>query len=101
MIPAELVDTVRKESDAADGGLQARLERAAKTLAVLKGLGYAGAYISGITSDEQVAQLLHRAHELEGDWQRSASDLQFGERDGFYLDTPALNASAAAGTTTA
>jgi methylenetetrahydrofolate reductase (NADPH) len=100
MIPPELVDAVRKESDAADGGLQARLERAAKTLVVLKGLGYAGAYISGTTSDEQVAQVLHRARELD-DWQRCAADLQFGERGGFYLDTPALKASAAAGTTTA
>ena len=43
----ELVDAVRKESQAPDGGLEARLERAAQTVAVLKGLGYAGAYIGG------------------------------------------------------
>ena len=46
--------SLRKESDAADGGLQARLERAARTLAVLKGLGYAGAYITGTHAADHV-----------------------------------------------
>ena len=43
----ELVAQLRKESVAPDGGLQARLERAAHSVAVLKGMGYAGAYIGG------------------------------------------------------
>ena len=41
------LEIVRAESRASDGGLRARLERAARTVAVLRGLGYAGAYIGG------------------------------------------------------
>jgi methylenetetrahydrofolate reductase (NADPH) len=93
-VPPELVETVRKESDSDDGGLRARLERAARTIAVLKGQGYAGAYISGTHSDEHVGQILHRARELEGDWQRWADELQFGERDGFYLERASASARA-------
>lgn len=98
-ISSALVDTVRKESDSADGGTKAGLERAARTLAVLKGLGYAGAYITGTHAAEHVSQILHRADALKGDWQRCADDLQFGETDGFYLDAAAGTASGAAGAT--
>jgi len=100
-VSTQLLDALRKESDAADGGLQARLERAAGTLAVLKGLGYAGAYITGTASADQITEILHRAGELEGQWQRCADDLQFGMPDGFYLDAPSWIAPPAPGATTA
>jgi methylenetetrahydrofolate reductase (NADPH) len=85
-----LLDTVRKESEAADGGLQARLERAGRTMAVLKGLGYAGAYITGTSSADHVAEILHRASECESDWRRCADDLQFSEPGGFYLEAASI-----------
>ena len=50
----ELVERIREESKAADGGLSARLERAAKTVAILKGLGYAGAYLGGTHDPKQL-----------------------------------------------
>ena len=100
-ISSELLDTLRKESDAADGGQQARLERAAKTLAVLKGLGYAGAYITGTSSADHITEILHRAGELDGHWQRCADDLQFGAPGGFYLDAESWTAPPATGATTA
>ena len=96
-ISSSLLDTIRKESDGADGGAKASIERAARTLAVLKGLGYAGAYITGTHAAEHVTQILHRADELTGDWQRSAQELQFGEPDGFYVDAAAGTASGVAG----
>ena len=99
-IAPELLEALRRESDSADGGLQARLERAAKTLAVLKGLGYAGAYITGTHAAEHITEILHRARELARDPQRCADDLQFGDRNGFYLDAPASPASGSAGATT-
>jgi methylenetetrahydrofolate reductase (NADPH) len=89
-IPTSLLDVVRRESDAADGGQQARLERAAKTVAVLKGLGYAGAYITGTSSADHVAEILHRASECEKDWQRCADDLQYSEPGGFYLEAASI-----------
>ena len=98
-ISSALLETIRKETDGADGGTKASLERAARTLAVLKGLGYAGAYITGTHVADHVTQILHRADELKSDWQRCADDLQFGEADGFYLDAAAGTASGAAGAT--
>jgi methylenetetrahydrofolate reductase (NADPH) len=97
-ISTTLLDTIRKESDGGDGGMKATLERAARMVAVLKGLGYAGAYITGTHAAEHVTQILHRADELKGDWQRCAQELQFGEPDGFYVDAAAGTASGVAGT---
>ena len=81
----ELVAVLRKESEAADGGLQARLERAARSVAVLKGIGYAGAYIGGTHDARQVTQIIRRAEELAPKWEEIFEELQFGKKDGFYL----------------
>lgn len=83
-----LVETLRKESEAADGGLAARLERAAMQVATLKGMGYAGAYIGGTHSAAHITRILKRAAELEPTWQECAAQVQFGDPDGFYLDGP-------------
>ena len=80
-----LVETIRKESEAPDGGLEARLERAARSIAVLKGLGYAGAYIGGTHDAGHIAHIIARAQALEPQWQESAEQLRFGQSDGFYL----------------
>ena len=86
----ELVDQVRKECEAPDGGLQARLERAARTMAILKGLGYAGAYIGGTHDAQQITTIIGRAAELESRWQELLAELRFGRPTGFYLyGTPA------------
>jgi methylenetetrahydrofolate reductase (NADPH) len=78
-----LLERVRAESRAPDGGLRARLERAARTVAVLRGLGYAGAYIGGTHDAEQVQWIIRRADALAPQWEACASELDFG-RDGFY-----------------
>jgi methylenetetrahydrofolate reductase (NADPH) len=85
--PPSLVADVQKESAAPDKGLQARLERAAKTVAVLKGLGYAGAYIGGTHQAEHIKWIIGRANELEPQWEECAAQLQYGDPDGFYLDS--------------
>ena len=85
-----LVEQVTKESEAPDGGLAARLERASRTAVVLAGLGYAGAYIGGVHEVEHVNTIIRRAGELAPRWKEFVGDLQFGDRAGFYLyETPA------------
>ena len=93
----ELVETVRRESEIPDrpgdpkgaAALEARLERAAQTVAVLKGLGYAGAYIGGTHDAAQVSHIIDRSRELEPRWQECAEALHFGQQGGFYLyDSP-------------
>jgi methylenetetrahydrofolate reductase (NADPH) len=81
----DLVEIIRKESEAADGGLDARLERAARTVAVLKGLGYAGAYIGGTHDAGHISHIIARAQELQPQWQECAEQLRFGQTGGFYL----------------
>ena len=83
-----LVEALRAEAKAADGGLAARLERAAMQVAVLKGLGYAGAYIGGTHSAPQITRILKRAAELGPTWQECAEKVQFGDPNGFYVDGP-------------
>jgi methylenetetrahydrofolate reductase (NADPH) len=83
-----LVAALQKESTAADGGLAARLERAAMQVATLKGLGYAGAYIGGTHNAVHIRRILARAAELEPRWQECAEQVQFGDPNGFYIDGP-------------
>ena len=79
-----LLERVREESRAPDGGLRARLERAAHTVSVLRGLGYAGAYLGGTHDPDQIQWIIRRAEALAPRWEEIAAELRFG-RDGFYL----------------
>jgi methylenetetrahydrofolate reductase (NADPH) len=85
-VSPELLEIVLEESRAPDGGLAARLERAARTVAVLRGLGYAGAYIGGTHDAAHVQRIIRRAEELAPRWQDLAGELCFGAPGGFYLD---------------
>ena len=76
---------MRTESIARDGGLRARLERAAATVAILRGLGYAGAYIGGTHDADAIAWIIRRAEALAPRWQELAAGLSYGRAGGFYL----------------
>jgi methylenetetrahydrofolate reductase (NADPH) len=80
-----LLETVRQEARGRDGGLRARLERAARTVAVLRGLGYAGAYLGGTHDAGHVAWIIRRARELAPRWEELAAELNHGPAGGFYL----------------
>ena len=80
-----LLEAVRRESEAPDGGLRARLERAARTVAVLRGLGYAGAYLGGTHEPEHVAWIIRRAEALAPRWRECAAELAWAPAGGFYL----------------
>jgi methylenetetrahydrofolate reductase (NADPH) len=80
-----LLEAVRREAAAADGGLRARLERAARTVAVLRGLGYAGAYLGGTHNAEHVQWIIRRAAEIAPRWREFTDELHYGAPGGFYL----------------
>jgi methylenetetrahydrofolate reductase (NADPH) len=80
-----LLATVRQEAQGKDGGLRARLERAARTVAVLRGLGYAGAYLGGTHDADHVAWIIRRARDLAPRWEELAAELRYGYEGGFYL----------------
>ena len=62
-VSPELLAKVTEEATAPDKGLAARLERAAKTVAALRGLGFAGAYIGGTHSAEHIRKIIQRSEE--------------------------------------
>lgn len=84
-VPPELLAAVRAESQANDGGRRGRLERAAASVAVLRGLGYAGAYLGGTNDAEQIRWIIRRSEELAPRWEELAADLDYGDPKGFYL----------------
>jgi methylenetetrahydrofolate reductase (NADPH) len=81
-----LLTTLRDEAKATDKGLGARCLRAAKMIAVARGLGYAGVHIggTGLTS-EIVGQVLDDAEEMQGRWREWAEEIAHGRPGGFYL----------------
>jgi methylenetetrahydrofolate reductase (NADPH) len=89
-VSPELLVKIQQETQAADKGEAARLERAARTVAVLRGLGYAGAYLGGYHRAQDVRFIIRRSEALAGKWEQCAEELTFAPKGGFYLyDSPA------------
>lgn len=75
-IPGTLIRQLQAEKS----GRQPVVERTAKTLAVMKGLGYHGALLGSSNFDyNEIQQILDRAERLEQNWQRLVMDLDFSE----------------------
>ncbi len=81
----ELADLVAKESKAADKGLGGRLERAAKTVAVLRGLGFAGAYLGGDHQADHIRWIIRRSEAIADKWEEYAEELTYAPKGGFYF----------------
>ena len=74
----ELLAALQAEKTAADKGVQARLDRAAKMIAAAKGMGYAGVHIGGAgVTAETVRYMLAKADEYASNWQVAAQDVMF------------------------
>jgi methylenetetrahydrofolate reductase (NADPH) len=86
VITDALYAEIRREATGPDKGKQARLLRGAKLLAILKGLGYAGAHLGGpgLTYDN-IDYLLTTADSLAGNWQELVPEMGYWHEDGFYL----------------
>lgn len=84
-IPDQLYATIQKESQGSDKGENSRIERAAKLLAVLKGLGYRGAHIGGAPVYRDVMKIIKRFHEIEKKWDTFYDEFNYHYAQGFYL----------------
>ncbi len=86
VITEELYALIRREADSPDKGKGARLRRAAALLAVLKGLGYAGAHIGGPgLSYDDIAAVLDQAEALAPEWQALVPQLNFWPEKACHL----------------
>lgn len=86
----ELRDLVVGEAEGAeDKGLSKRLERAAKMVAIVRGLGYCGAYLGGTHNPEHLQQVIERGEELAPRWEEFAEEITYAPKNPFYLyETP-------------
>jgi methylenetetrahydrofolate reductase (NADPH) len=82
----ELLAQVREEAKAEDKGKRTRLERAARQMALLRGLGYNGAHIEGMAlRAEDIAFIVGRSHELQTRWEGLLPEFSFAPPNPFYF----------------
>jgi methylenetetrahydrofolate reductase (NADPH) len=88
-VAPEFLEKIRTEIQAPDAGLAARLERAARMVAILRGLGYAGAYLGGDHQADRVRWIIKRSEALASRWEEFADELNYAPKSGFYFfDSP-------------
>jgi methylenetetrahydrofolate reductase (NADPH) len=82
----ELVEQVQAEVDAStDKGMAARLERAAKMVAIQRGMGFAGSYIGGDHHADRIRWIIERSEVLAPKWEELAEELEYAPQGGFYF----------------
>src|SRR5262245_39129340 len=91
-VAPELVEKIRDEVKAKDKGEAARLERAARMIAILRGLGYAGAYIGGTHNAEHIGWIIERGHIMAPRWKELAEEFTYAPKSAFYMFEPATAA---------
>ena len=84
-VSPELVKKIQEESHAPDKGRAARLERAAGMVAILRGLGYAGAYLGGDSNAQNIQWIIDRSETLAPQWEELAEELNYPPSSGFYF----------------
>lgn len=81
-----LLEQLKKESEAPDKGKAAYLTRAAKMMAVLKGLGYHGIHLGGHgLAYADVIKILDEFPAYEKDWKNHLKDVHFPVSGWIYL----------------
>lgn len=86
IITEALYTEINREAASQDKGKRARLLRAAKLLAILKGLGYAGAHLGGPgLTYEHIDFILTTANSFTENWRELIPEMSYWHQDGFYL----------------
>ena len=84
-VSPELLAQIQAEAKAADKGMAARLERAAQMVAIVRGLGYAGAYIGGTHNADRIRWIIQRSEELAPRWEELAEEISYGAQGRILL----------------
>jgi len=81
-----LVKIAESQATSRDKGKKYFNEFAARQIAVLKGLGYSGVYISGKPTPKRLDEIINiYSSYSEDDWKQFANDINFPQDDEFYL----------------
>lgn len=85
VVTEALVARLDEEAKEADKGKGKRLERAAKMVAMFKGMGFAGVHIGGFAlKTEDFVTIIKRGIELAPRWEEFIPEVCFGRPDEFY-----------------
>ncbi|MCR4394578.1 MAG: methylenetetrahydrofolate reductase C-terminal domain-containing protein, partial [Dehalococcoidales bacterium] len=85
VVTDKLMSEITDEVKSPDKGLEASLLRAAKLYAISKGMGFAGACISGQgISYENVEFIIEKGNELTSRWQELINEFDYPQTNGFY-----------------
>lgn len=86
VVTDKLFRVYQEESKTADKGRAASLARAARMVAVLRGIGYSGVHIGGPNLRyEDVEWVIGKSLELSGQWESFAAEFDLPQPGGFYL----------------
>jgi methylenetetrahydrofolate reductase (NADPH) len=86
VVTEKLLSRMAAEFETKDKGKQARLDRAAKMFAVVKGLGYKGAYISGQALPfDSVEYIVAKGNALAPNWMDLLREFDYPQENGFYF----------------
>lgn len=85
VVTDKLLTDIDRERNAPDKGAQARILRAARMYALLKGMGYHGVHIGGHNiSYEQVEEVIRLGEELAPTWPDLVKYFDYPMHNGFY-----------------
>jgi methylenetetrahydrofolate reductase (NADPH) len=86
VVSDKLLELAKKYATGPDKGRSFFQELAAKQMAVFRGLGFAGGYLSGVAKAEVFFKILELAEGFgENDWRDFAKEIQYPQADEFYL----------------
>ncbi len=86
VVTDKLLAELNAERKEQDKGRSARLNRAAKTYAIARGMGYAGAHIGGHGATyEMVEYIVEKGEELAPSWQDLVAEFNYPQSNGFYF----------------
>lgn len=85
----DLVDIANRQAKSPDRGRGFFDEFTAKQIAILRGCGYSGVYLSGRLNFDRIARILEKADSFSAnDWLDFASEINFAQPNEFYLYEP-------------
>lgn len=92
VVTDELLRLVEEEAQEPDKGKARRLERAAKMVAMFKGMGFNGVHLGGFAlKTEDFRFILTRAGELQDRWREFIPEVSFSRPDEFYAFPPPVD----------
>jgi methylenetetrahydrofolate reductase (NADPH) len=86
VVADKLLRNIQAEAAGPDKGRAKRLERAAKMYALLKGMGYAGAHISGHgMTVPDLLEVIEHGEELSHRWPDFVHEFDYSQENGWYF----------------